>query len=104
MKIIPSLFPSFPPYLPCLLRQEETWREGDALLHRCGGGLRCLPIGSHQIADFDGGGGPLGLIAPDTGHRTQSAPRPRVPVSPRHPVDARYVLRKKAITYCNHRL
>ncbi|MDJ0795849.1 MAG: type I polyketide synthase [Calothrix sp. MO_167.B12] len=56
--------------------QEETRRRGEGETRR------------HQIADFDGGGGPLGLIAPDTGHRTQSAPRPRVPASPRHPVNS----------------
>ncbi len=46
------------------LRQEETHqtrRGGDALLHRCGGGLRCPPIGSHQICDLMGEDDPWGL-------------------------------------------
>ncbi len=65
-------------------RDAETRRRGDAERGRrtpppIWWGLRCPPIGSHQIAGFDGGGGPLGLIAPDTGHRTQSTPRPVCP-------------------------
>ena len=70
-------------------RQEETRRrgEGETRRHRSGGDLKHPPIESNQIADFDGGGEPLRFIAPDTGLGTQSAPRPRVPASPRHPVD-----------------
>ena len=66
----------------------ETRRGGDAERERqrSGGGLRYPPIGSHQNLRFDGGGGSLGLNAPDMGLGTQSAPRPRVPVSPRHSV------------------
>jgi len=69
--------------------QEETQRRKDAETrrHRCGGGLNRPPIGSHQIADFDGGLRPLGLTAPDTELGTQRAPRPRVPASPCHPVN-----------------
>ncbi len=55
-------------------------------------GLNRLPIESHQIADFDGGLRPLGLIAQDTGLGTHPAPRPRIPVSPRHLVELRYYL------------
>ena len=70
--------------------QEETQRrgEGETRRHRSGGGLNRSPIESHQIADFDGGGEPLGLNAPDTG--TQSAPPPRVPASPRHSVNSQW--------------
>ena len=69
--------------------QEETHRRGEGrrTRHRCGGGLNRPPIGNHQIADFDGGGGPLELIAPDAGLGTQSATRHRVAASPRHPVE-----------------
>ena len=69
--------------------QEETHRRGEeeTRRHPFGGGLNRPPIGSHQIADFDQGGGLLGLTAPDTRLGTQNATRPRVPASPRHPVD-----------------
>jgi len=55
--------------------QEETRRGGDTETRR------------HQIADFDGGGGSLGLNAPDTGLGKHPAPRPPVRCVPRHSVE-----------------
>jgi len=72
----------------------ETRRggEGRRTRHLCGGDLRYPSIGNHQIADFDGGGAPLGLIAPDAGLRLRTHPalRPVCPASPRHPVDVEF--------------
>ena len=73
-------------------RDAETRRRtrgGDALLHRCGGGLNRPPIGNHQIEDFDGGLLTLGAYRPRRGAwDTERDPSGVSGASPRHPVES----------------
>jgi len=77
--------------LPCVKkRRTRRTRGGDALLHRCGGGLNRPPIGNHQIEDFDGGLVTLGAYRPGRGAwDTESSASGVSPRPVRHPVENR---------------